>query len=41
MIRIHPAWLAREQRRWLRPDAHRWWRTDHGRFDKPGGFERK
>jgi hypothetical protein len=41
MTRIHPAWLAREQRRWLRPDAHRWWRPDHVRFDKPNGFERK
>jgi hypothetical protein len=41
MTRIHPAWLAREERRWLRPDAHRWWRPDHGRFEKPNRFERK
>ncbi len=41
MSRIHPAWLAREQRRWLRPDAHRWWRPEHIRFDKPSDLDRK
>jgi hypothetical protein len=41
MTRIHPAWLAREQRRWLRPDVHRWLWPDHVRFDKPNRTERK
>jgi hypothetical protein len=33
MTSVHPAWLARQQRRWLRPD--------HARFQKPRYVERK
>jgi hypothetical protein len=41
MTHIHPARLARQERRWLRNDAHRWLRPDHARFEKPQQIEHK